>query len=81
MEEKKSIGLYVDGSLLERIDFFAKKHQSSRNKMINHLIQFGVDLYEENEDTDDVMWRLLERQCFESSNLELENSLKLRTTD
>jgi len=45
-ELKKTIGVYLENELIERIDVLAKKDGKSKNGMINDLLGFAVQHYE-----------------------------------
>ena len=45
--KKRIIGVYLHEDTIERLERLSYHRNMNRNKMINELIQFGVDCYEQ----------------------------------
>ena len=76
-KEKGTIGVYIDFDLINRIDSLARINGRSRNRMITELVNFSVDLYEENSDIersmDNAMDRIIEDSFWEMEEQRISN--------
>lgn len=76
-KEKGTIGVYIDFDLINRIDSLARNNGRSRNRMITELVNFSVDLYEENADIersmDNAMDRIIEDSFWEMEEQRISN--------
>mgnify|MGYP000487818073 FL=1 len=60
MARKKIIGVYLKGDTLERLDKLTEKKNINRNKLINELLEFSIDCFEQELDIkieNDSEWR------------------------
>ena len=74
--KKRIIGVYLDEDTIERVVRLSYHRKMNRSKMINELIQFGVDCYEQDlekqQETDKEYnesikyWKGIEEQCLQS---------------
>ena len=74
--KKRIIGVYLHEDTIERLEILSYHRNMNRNKMINELIQFGVDCYEQDlekqQETDKEYnesikyWKGIEEQCLQS---------------
>ena len=74
--KKRIIGVYLHEDTIERLERLSYHRNMNRNKMINELIQFGVDCYEQDlekqQETDKEYnesikyWKGIEEQCLQS---------------
>lgn len=74
--KKRIIGVYLHEDTIERLERLSHHRNMNRNKMINELIQFGIDCYEQDlekqQETDKdynesiKYWKGIEEQCLQS---------------
>ena len=74
--KKRIIGVYLHEDTIERLEILSYHRNMNRNKMINELIQFGVDCYEQDlekqQETDKEYnesikyWKGIEEECLQS---------------
>jgi metal-responsive CopG/Arc/MetJ family transcriptional regulator len=47
MSDKQVIGVYLKKETLFRLEKLSEKKETNRNKLINELLEFSIDVYEQ----------------------------------